>query len=164
MNPTWKRSTRCSSNGCIEVGVWNKSTFSDSFNSCVETTVEARSILVRDSKNPDLQPLSFQRSEWMNTVLAPVMLGRLPSFVRAVPDGFEWHGHTVDGDSQVLRFTAEEWEAFTEGVKAGEFNLPPAGAGVRGSGANGPNGNGMGPRPDRGQPFGDYRLPWGPRG
>ncbi len=146
MGLIWKRSSRCSSNGCVEVAQ------------------EGGRALVRDSKNLGLEPLSFQRSEWMNTVLAPVMLGRLPSFVVVHDEWHVWSGHTVDGDPQVLRFTPEEWDAFGEGVKAGEFH-PPPGSGPRGSNGSGPSvNNGMGPKPDKGQPFSDYRLTWGPRG
>ncbi len=100
---TWKRSTRCSNGGCVEVDLGNGR------------------VLVRGSNSPDLEPLSFQSSEWMNTVLAPVMVGRLPSFVVERDGGHVWSGHTVDGHPQVLRFTVEEWVAFAEGVRAGEF-------------------------------------------
>ena len=58
--PNWKRSTKCSGGQCVEV-----------------TRVDGN-YLIRDSKRPDLAPLSF---------------------------------------------TAQEWIAFVEGVKAGEFRF-----------------------------------------
>ena len=57
--PQWQKSSYCGSNACVEVAQ-----ISDS-------------ILVRDSKNPQIAPLAF---------------------------------------------TADEWDAFVKGVKAGEFS------------------------------------------
>ena len=42
----WRRSSRCGSNACVEVG---------------EMDAE---ILVRDSKDPEAAPLRFTRDEW----------------------------------------------------------------------------------------------------
>jgi hypothetical protein len=124
MHFTWKRSTYCSTGACVEVA-FRKSSYSGG-NGCVEVGHDDGRVLVRDSKNPDAEPVSFQRSEWMNTVLAPVMLDRLPSFIHEPPEGgYEWRGHTVGHAEQWLTFTAKEWEAFCAGVKAGEFNPPP---------------------------------------
>lgn len=139
MRLTWKRSTACTGGACVEVA-WSRSSFcangacvevafsKSSYsggNGCVEVGHDDGRVLVRDSKNPDAEPISFQRTEWMSTVLAPVMLGRVPHTVEHCEAGYTWHGHTVEGHRQALTFTAEEWEAFCAGVRNGEFNPPP---------------------------------------
>jgi hypothetical protein len=43
---TWRKSTRCGTNTCVEVAVVDNE------------------YLVRDSKNPDTAPLSFTQEEW----------------------------------------------------------------------------------------------------
>lgn len=57
--PEWQRSSYCGSNACVEV------------------SLTSDAVLVRDSKNPEVAPLTF---------------------------------------------TADEWSAFVQGVRAGEFN------------------------------------------
>jgi Domain of unknown function (DUF397) len=76
----WRKS-RYSGNGsdCVEVGLWAKSSCSDTANGCVEATaVTSRDgldipagkadteklILLRDSKNPDAGTLVFDEHEW----------------------------------------------------------------------------------------------------
>jgi Domain of unknown function (DUF397) len=56
--PEWQKSSYCATNACVEVAV------------------TSNAVMVRDSKNPHIAPLSF---------------------------------------------TAEEWSAFVQGVRAGEF-------------------------------------------
>jgi hypothetical protein len=150
--------------------MWQRSSFCAS-NACVEARAEGGWILVRDSKQPDREPLAIRPDTWRDIILAPIDRHRVPNPVDPCDGGYEWWGHTVEGITHCLTFTYKEWTAFGDGVRAGEFN-PEAltrrviGSGpVKGSGANGPNmGNGMGPRPPKDQPFGDYRLQWGPRG
>jgi hypothetical protein len=42
----WRRSSRCASSSCVEVAAVNDE------------------VLLRDSKNPEVPPLSFTREEW----------------------------------------------------------------------------------------------------
>jgi hypothetical protein len=48
--PAWKRSSRCSGGQCVEVA-----------------QVGDR-VLIRDSKNPDVEPLAFTMPEWADFV------------------------------------------------------------------------------------------------
>jgi len=43
----WRRAEGCASNACVEVGVLGEH------------------YLIRDSKNPETEPLRFNRQEWM---------------------------------------------------------------------------------------------------
>jgi len=47
----------------IEPPKWQKSSFCSGGN-CVEVARSADGYLIRDSKRPDLQPLSFTTDEW----------------------------------------------------------------------------------------------------
>ena len=47
----------------IEPSKWQRSTFCSGGN-CVEVAMTADQYLIRDSKRPDLQPLSFTKDEW----------------------------------------------------------------------------------------------------
>jgi len=115
----WKRSTFCGPGECVEVA-WSRSSACYSTN-CVEVVHAAGWILVRDSKHPDREPISFRPDTWMSTVLAPILLHRVPATVD-ITDGYEWRGHTIGGEEQVLHFTGEEWDAFTDGARQGEFH------------------------------------------
>lgn len=42
---------------------WQKSSYCGT-NACVEVAITAGAVLVRDSKNPQLAPLSFTTDEW----------------------------------------------------------------------------------------------------
>jgi len=59
-----------------ETPEWQKSSYCGT-NACVEVAMTSNTVLVRDSKNPQVTPLSF---------------------------------------------SSDEWSAFVEGVRAGEFN------------------------------------------
>ena|SRR5688572_15378826 len=125
MDLTWNRSSGCTSGTCVEVA-WTRSTRCYSTN-CVEVVASEGWILVRDSKNPDREPISYRPDTWMSTVLAPVLLHRIPAALD-ITDGYVWHGHTVEGEEQWLHFTGQEWDAFTEGVRAAEFHPEALGA------------------------------------
>ncbi|MGX6605638.1 DUF397 domain-containing protein [Micromonosporaceae bacterium Da 78-11] len=45
-SPAWTKSTYCGNTGCVEVAN------------------DGETILMRDSKNPDAAPLTFDRAEW----------------------------------------------------------------------------------------------------
>ena len=47
---------------------WQKSSYCGT-NACVEVAQTSDAVLVRDSKNPDIAPLSFTRDEWTAFVL-----------------------------------------------------------------------------------------------
>jgi len=113
----WRTSSFCANGGCIEV----TSSFCSS-GGCVSIEPGQDFILVRDTKDRALEPIAVARRSWASTVLAPIMLDRLPSTVFEVTGGVEWRGHTPEGDEQFHYFTGEEWSAFVKGVKAGEFN------------------------------------------
>jgi hypothetical protein len=118
MELNWR--SACSMGSCVEVA-WKTSSFC-STGGCVQVGQGDGWVLVRDSKNPDRPALSYRPQTWSATVLAPVMLGRIPGAVHDVPDGYEWRGHTVEGDEHALTFTLDEWEAFEKGIRRGEFN------------------------------------------
>lgn len=101
---------------------WKRAEVACTAGSCVEVGYDDGRILVRGSKSPDAEPISFMPQTWVSTVLAPIMLGRVPNTVEDTEAGYIWHGHTVDGFVRRLTFTAEDWEEFTQGVKAGQFN------------------------------------------
>ena len=89
--------------------------------SCVEVTWHDGWVLVRDTKDPDREPIAYRPATWTSTVLAPIMLHRIPMVVDNICDDYEWTGHTVDGAEHRLLFTDEEWRAFEDGVRAGRF-------------------------------------------
>lgn len=78
----YQKSSRCSSNACLEVGVFEKSSYSGSGSSncleagvwtvssrssegnCVAATYDHRVVRVRDSKNPDAGTLEFEPAAW----------------------------------------------------------------------------------------------------
>ncbi|MFF0491854.1 DUF397 domain-containing protein [Nocardia sp. NPDC004068] len=114
---------------------WRKSTFSNNGGaSCVEVNFVGNQVLVRDSKylrdsanDPATQPvLSMSATLWpsfcthsMNPTSESDATG-LPRIVRHA-DG---HVSVTNDDASVeLVFTPDEWTAFIEGVRAGEFDL-----------------------------------------
>ena len=45
-------------------GVYRKSSFSRIITRCVEASLEGKTVRVRDSKDRELTPLTFNRAEW----------------------------------------------------------------------------------------------------
>lgn len=134
---------RCESNGCVEVG-WSKSSASsDSFN-CVEVSRRTASasggngcvqvecgcqhdrVYIRDSKfearGEESPIIEFSVAEWRET-LKRINAGVLPLFVEDRVGSFHWFGTSPELHSVELKFTKEEWLAFLEGAKAGEFEV-----------------------------------------
>lgn len=64
----WVRSSRCSSQGCVEVQ-FIKSTYSGTDGSCVEVAASPEQILVRDSKDKEGAVLTFNPEEWTAFIL-----------------------------------------------------------------------------------------------
>lgn len=132
----WTRSSYCQGGSCVEVG-WTTSSFC-SDGSCVEVSLQCSNgacvevshsdgmIYVRDSKDHDVPHLMWSPQMWESSVWQPIVEGCLPS--GATEDGLPtpgpaqsplWAGGAVTWLG--LRFDAEEWKAFVDGVKAGEF-------------------------------------------
>lgn len=94
----WRKSTFCTDNACVEVGVWKKSTKSGPWtDNCVE---------VAGWQNASLTD---------NTCVEVDLQGPLDEVL--VRD-------SKDPDGPVLHFTPDEWRAFIKGAKDGEFDLP----------------------------------------
>lgn len=85
--------------------MWKKSTFSGGMGNCVEVDLEG-----------------FRKSSFSGTCGSCVevaMPGDQETIVKVRDDKL---ADTPDG-SPVLEFTRPEWQAFIDGVKAGEFDL-----------------------------------------
>lgn len=141
---TWRKSSFSGGNGCVETGIVSSycssgtcvevvsSYCSDgtcvavsacSSGSCIEVEHGAGFVLVRDTKDRTKEPIAVAVSSWESTILAPIMLGRLPSPVVQVAGGVEWTGHTTAGHEHFHSFTDEEWTAFELGVRDRQFEL-----------------------------------------
>lgn len=110
---------------------WQKSSFSNSAGGdCLEIRADAPHVLVRDSKylrdpanSPAAQPIiCVAESLW------PGFLDRVRSDVAISRPGLPDITHCGTGtnltcEGIVLSFTPAEWNAFTAGVQAGEFDL-----------------------------------------
>ncbi|GAB3433192.1 DUF397 domain-containing protein [Actinophytocola sediminis] len=60
----WHKSSFSGENtNCVEVA-WRKSSFSDENTNCVEVAVSPVLVGVRDSKNPEVPPLTFPAPVW----------------------------------------------------------------------------------------------------
>lgn len=126
MNVNWRKSSYSCANGCVEVG-WRKSTYSGA-NGCVEVGQEDGRVLVRDSKLKDeSQVIAFKPATWETEVLTAVLLDRDPMCVYRDTPGvvaMVWTALDKTQDELArLEFTHDEWDAFTRGVKAGQFHL-----------------------------------------
>lgn len=95
---------RCDTGSCVDVSF----TQACEHSSCVEVGHTGGAVLVRDSKNPDMPPISFTPDTW----------GRLLERVREEQE-INW-----DGVFFPLSFDEAEIEAFVKGATAGEFDLP----------------------------------------
>lgn len=108
MGPTWKRSARCSSNGCVEV------------------RHDAGRVLLRDSKLLDESPvIEFTPSAWRGFLAAAAEWDRDSEIqvggVCLDRVGGDYPVCVLSRDPVALHFTWEEWDAFVKGVEAGEF-------------------------------------------
>jgi hypothetical protein len=143
MKITWRKSSFSGANGCVEVGPWKSacdsgtcveetSTFCSS-GSCVAVTHEDHRVLVRDSKLKDSSPvIEFTPSGWRSFLIVAAEWDRRSvttiSGVILDPHGEEFPVFlTAESNGGVvhLGFTWDEWDAFIQGVNAGEF-LPEA--------------------------------------
>jgi hypothetical protein len=80
-----------------------------------ETGVE-----VADSKQPDGPTIAYA-AQWWPVILKTLGEGRLPAGVTRHDDGsVTWHRRTTD---VTQTYSAEEWDAFVAGVRAGKFDL-----------------------------------------
>lgn len=94
----------CEGASCVEVG-FASSTRCDS-STCVEVSVGA-AVLVRDSKDLDVKPLTYTPPRW-STLLRRVR----------AEEPIDW-----DAEFFPLKFTEEEIDKFVGGVGNGEFDL-----------------------------------------
>ena len=64
-------------------------------------------------------------NEWKRASACPPGVNPVCAEVRIDPNGSVQMRNSQDGDDAlILTFTHQEWEAFLDGVKAGEFDLP----------------------------------------
>jgi hypothetical protein len=99
----WK--TGCEAGDCVQVGFRKADASADT--NCVEVGHAEDMVLVRDSKDPDGQVITFTEQRWAS-LLDAVKAGRY-----------------ADLESWLfpLTFTGEELAAFRSGCKSGEFDL-----------------------------------------
>jgi len=118
-NLTWRRSTRCSTGACVEVTFIRASACASS--SCVEVGCDANLVHVRDSKDPDGPVITYTADEWREHVVDEIKGGGwLPEYTYRTGDGeVVVRRNPID---RGLTFTEDEWDAFVEGVRAGEFD------------------------------------------
>ncbi|MQY21583.1 DUF397 domain-containing protein [Nocardia macrotermitis] len=114
---------------------WFKSSFSKDATSCVEVRFDGGAVLIRDSKylrdpanDPARQPVISVHINMWSQFLSNVVETE-PNPANSVPS----IGRTTDGGAIVrdahgtaLVYTAAEWDAFTAGLRAGEFSLVSA--------------------------------------
>lgn len=66
----------------------------------------------------------LNNNEWTKSSFSNGSGGNNCVEVMAAESGI-WTRHSRNPYSSQVRFTRAEWEAFVQGVKAGEFDLPP---------------------------------------
>jgi hypothetical protein len=100
----WRKSSFSFANSnCVEVGMdirWGKSSFSFATGDCVEVGVWQKSSGSGNHNGGCVEVAGHQNGD---------------VFVRDTKD---------NGTGPVLRFTSGEWDAFIQGAKDGEFDLP----------------------------------------
>jgi hypothetical protein len=95
---SWRKSSYSTTNGCVEVHMhWRKSSYSGG-NGCVEVGV------ARTSSHSALYDGCVE--------------------VEGLPEGWVAVRDTKDREGPVLRYNPTEWQAFLDGVRGGEFDLP----------------------------------------
>lgn len=103
--------------------VWKKSTKSGAAGHCVEVRAVGSDVQIRDSKAGEQGPvITVTDKQW-------------EEFILQVPQGFSGplqatsigdHVISLHGSGVELTFTGAEWDAFVDGVRRGEFDLPLA--------------------------------------
>lgn len=128
------------SGSCVEAGIWNKATFSHQNGGCVEATLDYQLVLVRDTKISrkvgDAAPVqSYSLRQWQklisefktetftgnNRTEIKFGLGTKLTIIK-LNDVYFWLNSR---QTVVLEFNQDEMDAFSLGVKAGEFDLSP---------------------------------------
>lgn len=106
----WFKSSYSTTNGCVEVNMnWIHSSYSSAQGNCVEASMPAETVLVRDSKLGDDSPIvEFDPSRWQELLDS------------AVADELNWIMFYP------LQFNAKERDAFIKAAIDGEFSLPAA--------------------------------------
>lgn len=119
----WRKATGSAGNGaCLEVA-WHSASLTNA--TCVEAglcTCDDGLVLVRDSKDPAGTVLVFDPADWVALVDA-VCGGMFPDGVRIDGADYLLTGRAQSGGTGMLRYTAKEWLAFTDGCRRGEFSL-----------------------------------------
>ncbi|MFE2998010.1 DUF397 domain-containing protein [Nocardia sp. NPDC059246] len=109
---------------------WFKATFSSSSSSCVEVSFTGEAVLIRDSKY-----LRDLRNDTAQQPIVAVAAEQWAEFLEAVEnraaaghDGLPAIAYAADGGASIrsgaitLTYTPQEWTAFCDGVRAGEFD------------------------------------------
>ncbi|CAM4378619.1 DUF397 domain-containing protein [Nocardia ninae] len=112
-------------------GVWRKATYSNNQGACVEVRVDTGTVSIRDSKylqdpnnDPHVQPvISITTTQW--TSILDWVAGRTSMKPQATRVEIATNGSVLMSTSDgtvTLAYTVAEWEAFTAGVRDGEFD------------------------------------------
>jgi len=110
----WVKSSFCVPGDCVEIGVWNKSSYSGGNGNCVEVGAWNKSSY---SGGECLQVSGdWLKSEASADSASCVEVNRPEELAILVRD-------SKDPSGPVLKFNKAEWEAFLLGAKDGEFDI-----------------------------------------
>ncbi|WP_433523872.1 DUF397 domain-containing protein [Nocardia pseudovaccinii] len=103
-----------------------KSTFSGGDKTCVEVAFRSEHVLIRDSKYPDSSSpiITVPVEQWPAVLDLAVSLSTGTVAGNVAITAHDDGTAVVSDHGVALTYTAEEWEAFTKGITAGEFDLP----------------------------------------
>lgn len=120
----WTRSSSCVGGDCVEVQFVRSSACGAG--SCVEVARVDDRVLVRDSKlGADSPVISLSSEQWVMALTRVESDSRPLGTFRTYQEGtFDPVGMDWAWEGVTLSFTDEEWGAFVDGVKKGEFDLP----------------------------------------
>jgi hypothetical protein len=145
----WVTSSFCSSDGCVEIGVWDKASVSFSNGNCVEigawdkasfsvpqgNCVEAGAVTTSSFSNDSDMCVEAGAEGHVVAVrdtkdrsIEPVIfgLGEWKAYITEVKEGLHpLRGGVGDYTIGHLHYDRGEWDAFVKGVNAGEFDLSP---------------------------------------